>query len=119
MDLVRLGDVHHSVHDDRNALQPAGPGHVVNPFRRQGADIAGMNLLQPAVALGTVRAGVTQPVIRMGFQQILVRDLCRGELRGQEHEAGDANRHRGSLLSTWRLRNASRSCNSAGVSRSL
>ena len=81
--LVRLRDVHHAIRDQRDRLQAGGARHMKYPLRDQRPHVASVNLPQRRVALRVICAGVTQPVGRIGAQEVLRGDLCfRAEYDG-------------------------------------
>ena len=59
--VVRPGDVHHAVEDDRRRLELAELRGLERPLRRQLADVGRGDLGQRAVALAAVVAAVVEP----------------------------------------------------------
>ena len=59
----RLRDEHDAVDDERGGLRPIDHGNLIGPLQLQIADVAGIDLVEPAEALAAERAGVHQPVV--------------------------------------------------------
>lgn len=61
--LVRAGEVHDTVHDDRGDLQPGRPGNRENPGRGQALHVGGTDLFERTIAVSGVAAIVAGPVL--------------------------------------------------------
>ena len=59
----RLGDEHHPVDHQRHRLRPVELRDLVGPLQLELADVAVVDLVEPAVALGVEGARVHQPVL--------------------------------------------------------
>ena len=72
--VVRRGHEHHAVVDHGRRLVNARLARVDHPHRLQPADVAGVDLIERAVAPAVVRAPDHQPVAVVGFEEALCRD---------------------------------------------
>ena len=60
--MVHSGDIHDAIDHDRRALDHALTGHGEEPFGRQAADIATIDLIQLAMAIGRIVAVIRRPI---------------------------------------------------------
>ena len=79
----RLGDEHHPVDHQRRRLGPVELRDLVGPLQLEPADVAVVDLVEPAVALGVEGARVHQPVLGLvgRVQQALPGDGREGRRR--------------------------------------
>ena len=98
----RLGDEHHPVDDEGDGLGPVELRDLVGPLQLELADVAVVDLVEPAVALGVEGGRVHQPVLGLvgRVQQALPGDrrergavagpgLLRRGRRGGERDGED------------------------------
>ena len=88
---VRRDDVHNAVQHDGRGEQPlAVVARLKNPGRLQAADVAGVDLIERAIAPGEIRAAVARPVGAggaLGTSILGIRgrgEERRGETKGQK-----------------------------------
>ena len=90
------GEIHHAVRHERRALQAVFEHAALErPRCLQVLDVAGVDLVEGAMAQRAVRAAVHQPVLRLvvGVAQALPRHLAGGAQRGgRQHEDNPAQR---------------------------
>ena len=114
---VGVGHIHDAVDYDRHALEFLGAREMIDPFRRQRGYVAGVDLFQRAVPLRVVGSRIREPVVRVGFEQVLIGDLSRRDSHANKEEYGNRLLTRAAHFGSFRrLRNASRSCISDGRS---
>ena len=67
----RFGDVHHAVDDERRCLGPVERPELVDPLNLEVGGVPTVNLVEAAVALALVVAGIHEPVLRfrLGVEQ--------------------------------------------------
>src|SRR4030095_15423037 len=73
----RLRQVHHTVDNERRRLDDAGPLDLIRPRELERRDVLRVDLIERRVAMGLVRTGVGQPVLRIALrlQEAFVRYL--------------------------------------------
>ena len=88
----RLREIHDAVDDERRGLECLQRLRLKHPFQLEVLHVGGRNLLQRAVALAHVGAGIGEPVLRLGrgFGNAIRRNL------GAECHSGQRQHHGGS-----------------------
>ena len=97
-DVVRpLRYVHHAVDHNRRCLPGTEDGRLVHPLQLQVADVGRRNLVQFAIALAEVAAGIGQPVVRLArrLPQACKRHLRRQPVRDQQPQRSRQQAARG------------------------
>ena len=92
----RLREIHDAVDDERRGLECLQRLRLKHPFQLEVLYVGGRNLLQRAVTLAHVGAGIGEPVLRFagGLGQSIRRNLCAECYSSQRQHHGGSKRTR-------------------------